>query len=163
MDNNAAYWISRLNMHPHPEGGFYKETFRSEATVQRTSDHAVKSACTSIYYLLENEDHSAFHRIRSDEIWYFHKGAPLNIYVIDADGKLQTFELSDSESGTLSLVVTANLWFAAEVKDQKGFTLVSCAVAPGFDFAEFEIADADERSKEYPDYKELIKRLSKNY
>ncbi len=160
MDNTAAYWINKLNMHPHPEGGFYKETIRSNTLIQRTTDHAIRSACTSIYYLLENEDNSAFHRIRSDEIWYFHKGKPLNIYVIDADGNLQTFELSDLETGALSLVVTANLWFAAEVAGHSGFTLVSCAVAPGFDFAEFEIASADELAAQYPNNKDLIRRLA---
>ena len=70
----AAYWIEHLNLQPHPEGGYYKEVFRSDAEVTRVHSGAARSACTSIYYLLEEKDFSGFHRIASDELWYFHKG-----------------------------------------------------------------------------------------
>ena len=81
IPQNAAYWIKHLNLQPHPEGGFYRETFRSAQEVLRPSSPAVKQAVTSIYYLLEGKDFSGFHRIASDEVWYFHKGAPLHIHV----------------------------------------------------------------------------------
>src|ERR1700756_2735484 len=79
---NAAYWINRLKLQPHPEGGYYTEVFRSEQLVKRLDKTDIKQACTSIYYLLEGKDFSGFHRIGSDEIWYFHKGVPLLIHVI---------------------------------------------------------------------------------
>jgi len=80
--NTALYWIDKLNLQPHPEGGYYKETFRSDIGVTKQGDTKIKHACTSIYYLLEGKDYSGFHRIGSDEIWYFHKGEPLHIHAI---------------------------------------------------------------------------------
>ncbi|AYL96128.1 cupin domain-containing protein [Mucilaginibacter celer] len=156
---SAAYYIQTLNLLPHPEGGHYKETFRSGQEVSRVGAADVKQACTSIYYLLENNDFSGFHRIASDEIWYFHKGAPLLIHVIDLDGNLTSHELSDLDTGSFSVMVKAGLWFAAEIKTGEGFTLVSCAVAPGFDFSEFEMAKRDELVKKYPQHMDLLRRM----
>jgi predicted cupin superfamily sugar epimerase len=156
---SAADWISRLNLQPHPEGGYYKEVFRSEQYVNRAGNDAQRHACTSIYYLLESKDYSGFHRIKSDEIWYFHKGEPLNIHVITADGEHRLLELSDSSTGHLSLVVSAGLWFAAEIPSKEGYTLVSCAVAPGFEFTEFEMADKKELLKIHPGHAEVLQRL----
>src|SRR6185437_10158185 len=133
----ASYWIEHLKLQPHPEGGYYKEVFRSEQVVLRNHSAAKKQACTSIYYLLEGTDYSAFHRIASDEVWYFHKGVPLLLHVIDGQGLYQAFELCDLETGRLSIAIKAGLWFAAEVPSGTGFTLASCAVAPGFEFNEF--------------------------
>src|ERR1700754_574457 len=136
---NAGYYINSLMLQPHPEGGYYKEVFRSQQNVVREASTIMKQACTSIYYLLEDADFSGFHRIASEELWYFHKGEPLLIHIIDEQGTLLTHELSDEPSGSFSVAVPAGLWFAAEIKSAKGFTLVSCAVAPGFDFSEFEM------------------------
>jgi predicted cupin superfamily sugar epimerase len=146
----ASCWIKHLNLQPHPEGGFYKEVFRSQQKVLRPGAVEEKSACTSIYYLLEGSDYSGFHRIVSDELWYFHKGVPLTIHVIDQQGNHSAHELSDMETGSLSLVIPGGLWFAAEIASSKGFTLVSCAVAPGFEFAEFEMAKKNEITMLYP-------------
>ena len=156
---DAAYYIRSLNLLPHPEGGYYKETFRSEQQVNRVDEATIKQACTSIYYLLEDVDFSGFHRIASDEIWYFHKGQPLLIHVIQKDGSLISHELSDENTGSFSVVVPAGLWFAAELKAGEGFTLVSCAVAPGFDFSEFEMAKRAELVSEYPQYQALLTRM----
>jgi predicted cupin superfamily sugar epimerase len=156
---NATYYIQLLNLLPHPEGGYYKETFRSEQQVNRFGMPAVKQACTSIYYLLEHADFSGFHRIASDEIWYFHKGAPLIIHVIQNDGSLISHELSDKSTGIFSVVVQAGLWFAAELKTTEGFALVSCAVAPGFDFSEFEMAKREALVSQYPKHEALLARM----
>lgn len=156
---NAAYYIQLLNLLPHPEGGYYKETFRSEQQVNHVGEANVKQACTSIYYLLENADFSGFHRIASDEIWYFHKGQPLIIHVIKNDGTLISYELSDEKTGSFSIIVQAGLWFAAELKRTEGFTLVSCAVAPGFDFREFEMAKREELVLQYPQHEALLTRM----
>jgi len=159
MENNAGYWINKLNLQPHPEGGFYKEVFRSQIDVTTANNSKVKQAITSIYYLLEGNDYSGFHRLKSDEIWYFHKGSQLHIHVLDNAGLLQSIELSDLETGSLSVVIPAGLWFAAEIPSKQGFCLASCAVAPGFDFSEFEMAEKDALCKGYPQYADLIARL----
>jgi predicted cupin superfamily sugar epimerase len=155
----SAYWINHLDLLPHLEGGFYKEVFRSGIAVNKTASADTKQACTSIYYLLEGKDYSGFDRLASDEIWYFHKGAPLCIHVINKAGDYYTFELSDTGTGNLSVVIEAGLWFAAEIPSSEGFTLVSCAVAPGFEFAEFEMAALDGMMKLYPQHIGLLERL----
>jgi len=119
----------------------------------------VKQACTSIHYLLEGTDFSGFHRIESDEIWYFHKGGPLHIHVIDLNGTLTTHELSDKRTGDLQVVVEGGQWFAAELPSIEGYVLVSCAVAPGFEFTEFKMARKAEMAEQYPQHIALINRL----
>lgn len=159
MPTTAQYWIDHLNLQPHPEGGYYKEVFRSVNGVTRVDGAAVKQACTSIYYLLEGKDFSGFHRLASDELWYFHKGAPLHIHVIDNGGAHSVIELSDSDTGQLQAVIPPDTWFASEIPLGSGFALVSCAVAPGFDFAEFEMAKRDELIAQDPTHRALLERL----
>jgi uncharacterized protein len=156
---NAAYWIQKLKLQPHPEGGYYRETFRSATKIMRAGSPEVRQACTSIYYLLEGKDFSGFHRITSDELWYFHKGEPLLIHIIDATGILITHELSDQSGGDLSVAVPGGNWFAAEIKTASSFTLVSCNVAPGFEFTEFEMAVKETLLATFPQHSEVIKRL----
>jgi predicted cupin superfamily sugar epimerase len=156
---NAEHYINSLELQPHPEGGYYKEVFRSKQNVVREISTEIKKACTSIYYLLENADFSGFHRIASEEIWYFHKGEPLLIHVIDEQGTLVTHELSDEETGSFSVAVPAGLWFAAEIQSTKGFTLVSCAVAPGFEFSEFEMGTLAGLVALYPQHASLLMKL----
>jgi predicted cupin superfamily sugar epimerase len=156
---DANYWVQHLQLHPHPEGGFYKETYRSSKQVLRNPPEGLKQACTSIHYLLSGRDFSGFHRIESDEIWYFHKGVPLHIHIIDVNGILTTQELSDQVTGDLSVVVEAGQWFAAEIPAGEGFVLVSCAVAPGFDFTEFKMARKTQMLEQYPQYATLINKL----
>jgi len=156
---DANYWVKHLQLHPHPEGGFYKEFYRSPQQVMRNPPAGVKQACTSIFYLVSGADFSGFHRIESDEIWYFHKGAPLHIHVIDLNGSLTTHELSDKATGSLQVVVEAGQWFAAELPDQQGYALVSCAVAPGFEFSEFRMAKKAQMAQQYPQHAALTDRL----
>ena len=156
---NAAYWIAHLQLQPHPEGGYYKEVFRSGMDVVRTGSPGIKQACTSIYYLLEAADYSGFHRIGSDEIWYFHTGAQLHIHVIGTDGAHIVHELSDQPTGSLSVVVPAGLWFGSKLPSKTGFALVSCAVAPAFDFTEFEMAKKETLLAQYPQHSAIIGHL----
>jgi predicted cupin superfamily sugar epimerase len=173
MQNTAEYWINHLNLQAHPEGGYYKEIFRSKEGVFRAetvnsgaqsadfraNPRNTKQACTSIYYLLEGKDFSGFHRLASDELWYFHKGEPLHIHVINDEGTHSTIALSDGATGSLQAVIPPNTWFAAELPSGTGFSLVSCAVAPGFDFAEFEMAKKEDLVKQYPQHQGLLERL----
>jgi len=156
---SAAGLIKQMGLQPHPEGGYYKEVYRSDDTVVRPSSPQPKQACTSIYYLLEGSDYSGFHRLLSDELWYFHKGSPLHIHVIDEAGAYTVHELSDTQSGSFSIAIKAGQWFASEIPSKSGFVLVSCAVAPGFDFAEFEMAKKEELTTLYPQHAQIISKM----
>ena len=158
---NAKIWIDRLGLEPHPEGGYYKEVFRSDCLVQRSPGIPARTACTSIYYLLEGEDYSGFHRLASDEIWYFHTGEPLHIHWIDAEGQPRIHELSAETGGMLSMAIPPGTWFAAELPGKKGFSLCSCAVAPGFEFSEFEMGEKEKMTAAFPAAADIIARLSR--
>ncbi len=167
MIRDANYWIRRLDLAPHPEGGFFKETYRSTESIKSSdlpdryqSDHCFS---TAIYFLLKGNESSVFHRIKSDEIWHFHIGSPLLIHSIDQDGMLFEIKLGrDLENGELLQAhIRQGCWFAAEVLDKENFTLVGCTVAPGFEFEDFELADSDKLSAQFPRHSELIKRLSR--
>ena len=156
MNRSATDWVNQLEMQAHPEGGYYKETFR--APLQIDAPWGKKNALTSIFYLLEAGEFSAFHRIKSDELWYYHAGETLLIHEIKPDGDLVTHHLSVANP---FVAIAANSWFASEVKDQHGYVLVSCAVAPGFDFADFEMAKRERLIKAFPTYAELITQLTR--
>ncbi|MDD3080071.1 MAG: cupin domain-containing protein [Paludibacter sp.] len=130
----------KLDLQPHPEGGWYKETYRSAETLL-TPEGNERNVSTAIYFLLENEDISHFHRIKSDEIWHFHAGAAIDIFIIE-NNELKIMKLgNDLLAGEKpQIIVPANSWFAAQLHDAKGYGLVSCTVAPGFDFNDFELA-----------------------
>lgn len=129
--------VNDLKLLPHPEGGFYREMYRSP-TIVNGDDLVHKSAYTSIYYLLSGNDFSSWHRIKSDETWYFHSGCDVIIYFFDQNQALQTIQLG-LDSKCLQATIPADTWFAAKPVNENSFCLVSCAVAPGFEFADFEI------------------------
>lgn len=154
--------IRRFDLQPHPEGGFFRETYRCSDQVKRTVSGETRSASTAIYYLLCDGAHSAWHRIRSDEIWHFYAGEPLLVHVLDAAGELITHRLGNAltHPGTVfQAVVPAGLWFAAECADPTTYALVGCTVAPGFEFDEFELADVSALQMAYPQHAECVARL----
>jgi predicted cupin superfamily sugar epimerase len=152
--------INRLGLLPHPEGGYYRETYRSEVTTTNQSGN-VRNVCTAIYFLLEEKDKSHFHRIQSDELWLFHLGEPVEILYISA-GEIKSVTLGNNfQSGEVfSFRVPANTWFAAKIKTEKEFSLVSCTVSPGFDFADFELAPKEKLLLEYPHLKTIIEEFT---
>lgn len=152
--------VRHLHLLPHPEGGYYRETYRSAHTVTTDEAHT-RNGSTAIYYLLENEDRSCFHRIKSDELWFFHKGQTLEIVLI-MDGQATTIILGNDleKEEQLQAVVPANTWFAAQVKQRVGYALVSCTVAPGFDFMDFELAERAELTAQFPHLKDLIEKFT---
>jgi len=164
-DSHAARdeLIHRFDLKPHPEGGFFSETYRSAEHVSRAGGSAeTRSASTAIYYLLCDGAHSAWHRIKSDEVWHFYAGEPLHVHVLDESGALVTHRLGNAltHRGTVfQAVVPAGLWFAAECADPAAFALVGCTVAPGFEFSEFELADVDALKAQYPQHAAHIERL----
>jgi predicted cupin superfamily sugar epimerase len=159
MDSKEIVQI--LGLQAHPEGGFYKETYRSSCSM-KTEQNSIRNVCTAIYFLLENDNISLFHRIQSDELWFFHQGEPLEIVFIK-EGILNSIILGNSfENGEVpQATIPANTWFASSVKQRKGYSLVSCTVAPGFDFADFELASRENLSKEFPHLKEVIQKFTK--
>lgn len=158
---DARHWIEQLELQPHPEGGWYRETWRADVLVPTA--HGERSAGTAILYLLERGQVSAFHRIRSDEVWLHHAGAGLQIPCLGAEGlTVQRLGLRSARGERPQVVVPAGNWFGARLDPgaEEHFALVSCTVAPGFDFADFEMASPDAMRAEFPDAEEWIEALS---
>ena len=160
--------INHYNLLPHPEGGFYRQTYASAEHIPMealpASFDGSRSFSTAIYFLLPHGNFSAFHRIKSDEVWHFYEGCPLNIHVIHPNGDYECLKLGSNmmNGESYQLVVPANAWFASEPTGETGtFALVGCTVAPGFDFADFELADAEKLVEQYPNHAQLIRRLSR--
>jgi uncharacterized protein len=167
VDENAQSWIDRLSLSPHPEGGYYRVTYQSDLTIVQDAlpsvFHGDRSASTAIYFLLAELDFSAFHRIASDELWHFYAGSGLIVHVIDPEGNYSELQLGNAfEAGEVfQAVVKAGCWFASRLKDPAGFALVGCTVAPGFDFADFEMAKRSELVAAYPKHRKLIEELTR--
>jgi len=161
--STADSWIRHLNLLPHPEGGFYKEVYRSSAA---TSDlpagfEGQRNFSTSIYYLLRSGDRSIFHRIKSDELWHHYDGGTLSIYVLDGRGLTKLLLGKSVEKGEVpQLVIPANTWFAARVETDSSYVLAGCTVSPGFDFADFELAHREELVRQFPSHATLISELT---
>jgi predicted cupin superfamily sugar epimerase len=164
--DSASYWISSLSLAPHPEGGFFKETYRSVDLIPSgifdKRFEGPRNMATGIYYLLESGDFSAFHRIRSDEMWHFYAGGALALHVLH-EGRHQMIRLGQQihEGEVLQYVVPAGAWFAATPVDGAAYSLLGCTVSPGFDFADFEMANPASLTRESPHLADLISRLSR--
>lgn len=158
--NTAAYWIDKLELEKHPEGGYYKEVYRSELSIDASiiNQSGERSVCTSIYFLLASDEFSAFHRIKSDEIWHFYSGSSLTIHMIDQQGGYEKALLGLDHLP--QFVVPANVWFGATVNKANSYALVGCTVSPGFDFLDFELANKENLSNQFPEHKEVINKLS---
>jgi len=168
MKKDAEYWIRKLDLEPHPEGGYFRQTYRANLVLAKESlpreFTGARAVSTAIYFLLEGENFSAFHRLLSDELWHFYVGSALVVHVIDEHGRYSEVLVgSDPDRGEAwQAVVKAGCWFASEVKDRKSFALVGCTVAPGFEFADFEMAKRDELVRDYPQHRRVIDRLTRN-
>ncbi|MGB3290285.1 MAG: cupin domain-containing protein [Burkholderiaceae bacterium] len=162
MDSQVQRLIRQFGLSPHPEGGHYAETYRSGERVVRGASGTQRSASTAIYYLLHDGAYSAWHRIASDEVWHFYAGHPLDVHVLMPDGEALTHRLGNalqSPDASFQAVVPAGCWFAAELADPASYAFVGCTVAPGFEFSEFELADADALLAAYPRHASLVQRL----
>ncbi len=154
----AEELIAKLQLVPHPEGGYFREMYRSELRVT-VADGRDRSAITSILYLLFDEQFSAFHAIASDEIWHFYRGDALAIDVIDAAGRHEQRILGGS--GVLQTTLTAGTLFAAHLNGAGGCALVGCDVGPGFDFTDFEMPARQALIARYPQHEELVTRWTR--
>jgi uncharacterized protein len=129
--------IDSLQLKPHPEGGFYREMHRASSLVKEANGNS-KNAYSSIYYLLSGHDFSAWHRIQSDETWFFHLGCDIAIHYFDAQNTLATVQIG-LDSMQFQTTIPAGTWFAANPLRTDSFCLVSCVVGPAFTFTEFEM------------------------
>lgn len=165
MNSKARYYIDKLELQKHPEGGFYREIYRAGEMFFTETIPAKKlnkkNISTSIYFLLTGRDKSLFHRLKSDEIWHFYDGCDVKIYIIDIDGNLSEVQLGRSRE-VFQFVIPKNSWFAAELTDKSSFALVGCTVSPGFDFKDFELADRNKLLKKYSEHEKLIKQFTKH-
>ena len=168
MQKRIEHIISKLELTPHPEGGYFKETYRSTGIIpQNILDgdfSGGRNYSTGIYFLLTAGNFSAFHRIKQDEMWHFYEGDPLVVHMIFPDGAYQFQKIGlNFENGELpQFVVPKGIWFASEVVDGGQFSLVGCTVSPGFDFEDFELVDRKELANQYPECSEIIERLTRD-
>ncbi|WP_299335424.1 cupin domain-containing protein [uncultured Psychroserpens sp.] len=159
--------IKTLDLQPHPEGGFFKETYRSDGMISKTCLPDVfkseRHYSTGIYYLLESNDFSAFHKINQDEMWHFYLGAPLELTMISDQGVLTMVTIGNDilNDQVLQFVVPKNYWFAAKVSTPNSFSLLGCTVAPGFDFQDFTLASRGSLTAKFPQHRAIIKTLTR--
>ena len=155
--------IAQLGLLPHPEGGYYKETYRSSSTTINTMNNASRSLSTGIYFLLTADNFSALHKIQSDEMWHFYAGDTIEIVEIDAFGHLILTKLGNqfNEGEVPQYVVKAGHWFGSRVYAEGNAGLVGCTVSPGFDFADFEMGKQTDLINAYPQHRTLIASMTR--
>lgn len=161
----AKDWIDHLELQPHPEGGFYRETFRApELLAARTLARydSSRNISTSIYYLLQSGDVSHFHRLKSDEIWHFYDGSFGLVHFIDDEGKYWTKRcgLNIDEKAHPQLFIPKNTWFGAEVGESDSYILIGCTVAPGFEFEDFQLASRHHLLDLFPQHESIVNKLT---
>jgi predicted cupin superfamily sugar epimerase len=149
--------VAELQLLPHPEGGFYREMYRSESMLAEPP----RNLMTSIYFLLTSANVSKFHRIKSDELWFYHAGSPLIVHTLDDQGhKEMLVGPRFSEGQKPQILVPKDTIFGSSVFEENGYSLVSCVVAPGFDFEDFELFTKDYLLGKYPTEEAIISRLT---
>ena len=161
MKQDAQYFIDQLKMEPHPEGGHYVGTFHSDEEMDRQGSR--RSLYTSIYFLLQPGEVSHFHRLKSDEVWYYHAGSPLIIHTIDPNGTYNEIKLGLAvhEGEQPQAVVPKGTIFGSSMIQEGSFSLVGCMVAPGFDFEDFELFERKELIEQYPQHEAIITKLTR--
>jgi predicted cupin superfamily sugar epimerase len=166
MNSRIKDIVEILDLEPHPEGGYYKETYRSEGVINKSalgeSYSGNRNYSTCIYFLLTSDNFSAFHRIIQDEIWHFYKGTTITLHTISPEGKYQKIYIGDelSRGEVPQYVVPGGYWFAAEIEEKNTYALVGCTVSPGFSFEDFEMIPRQDLITLFPQHTELINRLT---
>lgn len=158
--------IEKLELQPHPEGGYFKETYRSAGEINKESlgseYDGKRNYSTCIYFLMTSDNFSSFHKVNQDEIWHFYEGSPIRLHVISEKGGYSEYKIGRnfSKGEVPQLVVPGGYWFAAEVAEKDSYSLVGCTVAPGFDFADFQLPSRSDLVAKYPQHEKLITRLT---
>jgi predicted cupin superfamily sugar epimerase len=163
MNNEAARIVERLALKPHPEGGYYREIYRSPSSVRILDRDLERSAGTAVYYLLADSDFSAFNLVQgSDEVWHLYAGGPVELHVIEGGSYTVKLLSSDLEQGAPVAVVPAGAWQAARLTPDAEWALCGCTVSPGFDFADFEIPPRDTLLTAHPEHAAIISALTRD-
>lgn len=166
--NSLNEIIKTLELKPHPEGGYFKETYRSTGEIKKDSldpsFNGKRNYSTCIYFLLTSNKFSAFHRIKQDEIWHFYDGSAIRLHVISKTGNYEEYiigrDFSNNEAP--QLIIPGGCWFAAEVINKGDYALVGCTVSPGFSFEDFELKPRKELIALFPEQKEIITKLTRH-
>lgn len=157
MQERIDQLIADLNLQPHPEGGYFSEIYRSSETLETA--RGSRNLMTSIYFLLTSKDISRFHVIESDELWFHHEGSDLSVHVLDESGHhILPLGKKGSHARPQQLVPAGKI-FGSTVDEPNAYALVSCVVAPGFDFRDFRLLSKAELIEKYPNFPEIIARL----
>ncbi len=167
MPTEIQQLIQKFNLQKHPEGGYFKETYRSDGEIPEEvlpdEFDGARNYSTGIYFLLTSDAFSAFHKIHQDEMWHFYTGTSLTIHMISPEGKYskQVLGLNFEEDALPQFTVPKKTWFAAEVNQPNTYSFVGCTVAPGFDFRDFELAEQGKLVSAFPQHKALIKQFTR--
>jgi predicted cupin superfamily sugar epimerase len=154
----AVRRLLRLHdLKPHPEGGFFRETYRSPAPAR--TPRGRRPWATAIIFLLEEGDFSALHRIKSDELWHFYAGGPLRVSTLRPGGGSESVLLGSGHK--CQHLVPAGRWFGAAPEPGSGWSLVGCTVSPGFDFRDFELGSREKLLKQFPRAAKIIRELTR--
>lgn len=168
MTKEVEFIIEQLDFKAHPEGGFFKETYRSNGKISArdisSGINDPRNFSTCIYFLLTSENFSAFHRIKQDEIWHFYKDSPIKLHIIASNGNYHQYTVGNdlAHDQHPQLVVNAQDWFAAEVVDNDSYSLVGCTVSPGFDFQDFELPVRSDLCEKFPEHAVLITKFTRH-
>lgn len=168
MPSNIDKLVEKLGLIPHPEGGYFKETYRSKDVVKPTDKRykgEERKASTAIYYLLGGEDFSSFHQVNSDELWQYCSGSPLTLYVIDKNShKLKEIQIGDPlqhENANYQYCIEEGQWFAAKPNDSSNYTLITCTVSPGFEFSDWLAAERANLAEQFPQHVAKIEQFTR--
>lgn len=166
MERTAAYWIDKLKLISHPEGGYFAETYQSPDLISKNGlpeRYSADRVCAkAIYFLVPDGQVSKFHRLKCEEIWCYHFGTPLTLYIIEKEGTSRQVILGPDidHDEQFQAIIPHGVWFGAKVNKKDAYTLVSCITAPGFDFEDFELAERQSLIQLYPQHKEIIEMLT---
>lgn len=165
--NRLDELIQTLQLLPHPEGGYYKELYRSPMVIPQSvlgqGFSGDRNVATGIYFLITGGNFSAFHKISADEQWHFYEGDACHVYIIHLSGELELIKLGSNlaNGDVYHAVVPAGAWFASMCSNVNGYSLVGCTVAPGFDFEDFVLAKRESLVTEFPQHTEVITKLTR--
>lgn len=184
MNSESEFIIKRFDMvELEAEGGYYHESYRSDKYVMvgdccdgnpKDSVYScskpgcgpsnVRPVLTLIYYLLDGNQFSAFHKVKYDEIWHFYKGSSVNLYILTNGEKLLNIKLGNDikNNEQVQFVIKGNTWFGADISDKSSYSLIGCSVSPGFDFRDFEMGERDRLKITYPQHEYIISRLTRD-
>jgi len=154
----SSYWINELGLSKHPEGGYFREIYRSPRNRNN------RALVTAIYYLLDGNDFSAFHKIDADEIWHFYYGSSLTLFIInERNSRLTRKVLGNNykKKENFEIVIESHNWLAAQVNNKLSYSLVGCTVIPGFEFDYYELGERDKLFSLFPEHKKIIEKFTR--